>query len=76
MPIYISENAFITLTLSAIETSTRYESTGLLLGHQSKDMFYVEEVIPYQLLNSVANSLLHSAREIRKARRLCAKYCA
>ncbi len=26
MAVYISENAFITLTLSAIETSTKYEA--------------------------------------------------
>ncbi|MGD0650847.1 MAG: hypothetical protein ABSA97_06880 [Verrucomicrobiia bacterium] len=74
MPIYISENAFITLTLSAIETSTRYESTGLLLGHQSKDMFYVEEVIPYQLAERTANSVSVPSSRQNRMRRVFKNY--
>ncbi|MFA7420738.1 MAG: hypothetical protein WCZ90_13720 [Melioribacteraceae bacterium] len=57
MPIYISEDAFITLTLSAIETSTKYEASGLLLGYISGDIFYIQNTIPYQIAERKSDSV-------------------
>lgn len=74
MPIYISENGFITLTLSAIETSTRYEASGLLLGYKSRDHFYVEGVIPYQLAERTADSVHVSPSKQERMRRVFKKY--
>jgi len=70
MPIYISEDAFITLTLSAIETSTKYEATGLLLGHKSEGTYYVQNAIPYQLAERTPNSVFVSHAKQRRIRRV------
>ncbi|MFH1773916.1 MAG: Mov34/MPN/PAD-1 family protein [Methanobacteriota archaeon] len=68
MAIYISESGFITLTLSAIETSTEYEACGILLGykvkHKRKTIYYVENVIPYQIAKRAPDSI----RPIRRKR--------
>lgn len=61
MAIYISENGFIALTLSAIETSIKYEAAGILLGYEvrwkDRTVYYVENVIPYQLAERTADSV-------------------
>ncbi|MBI4378773.1 MAG: hypothetical protein HY578_06735 [Nitrospinae bacterium] len=61
MAIYISENGFIALTLSAIETSIKYEATGILLGYEvkRKDVinYYVENIIPYQIAERTSESV-------------------
>ncbi len=57
MAIYIGENAFITITLSAIETSIKYEAAGILLGYQMEDVYYIENAIPYQIAERTANSI-------------------
>ncbi len=74
MPIYISENGFITLTLSAIETSINYEASGLLLGYESGDTYYVETVIPYQLAQRTARSVSVSPRKRQRMRRVFKNY--
>jgi len=74
MPIYISENGFITLTLSAIETSTRYEAAGLLLGYKSGTSYYVENVIPYQLAERTADSVYISPVKQKRMRRVFKEY--
>ncbi len=74
MPIYISEDAFITLTLSAIETSTKFEATGLLLGHKSGDTYYVQNAIPYQLAERTANSICVSPSKQQRIRRVFKNY--
>ena len=70
MAIYISENGFIALTLSAIETSIKYEATGILLGYEVNRRggitYYVENVIPYQIAKRTSDSVsVHSFRRNR-----------
>ncbi len=70
MAIYISESGFITLTLSAIETSTKFEASGILLGYEVKHnrvpTYYVENVIPYQIAERTSDSIIvHSSRRKR-----------
>ena len=74
MPIYISEDAFITLTLSAIETSTNYEATGLLLGNKSKNLYYVQNVIPYQIAKRTSDSVYVSPAKQKRIRRVFKNY--
>ena len=74
MPIYISEDAFITLTLSAIETSIKYEATGLLLGHKSGDTYYVQNAIPYQLAERTSNSVYITRSKQKRIRRVFKNY--
>lgn len=57
MAIYLSETGFITLTLSAIETSIKYESSGYLLGYKVGKTFFVENVIPYQIARRTPDSI-------------------
>jgi len=60
MSIYISENAFISLTLSAIETSIVCEANGILLGYivknRNKNRYFIENAIPYQLADRTETS--------------------
>lgn len=74
MPIYISEDAFITLTLSAIETSTSYEATGLLLGHKSGSNYYIQNAIPYQLAKRTSDSVYVSPAKQKRIRRVFKNY--
>jgi proteasome lid subunit RPN8/RPN11 len=74
MPIYISEDAFITLTLSAIETSTNYEASGLLLGYKSEGMYYVQNTIPYQLAERSVNSVSVSKSKQSRIQRVFGNY--
>lgn len=74
MPVYISENGFITLTLSAIETSTRYEATGLLLGYKSGSNYYIENVIPYQLAERTDESVYVSPAKQKRISRVFKNY--
>jgi proteasome lid subunit RPN8/RPN11 len=74
MPIYISEDAFITLTLSAIETSIKYEATGLLLGHKSGDTYYVQNTIPYQLAERTSDSVYITRSKQKRIRRVFNNY--
>lgn len=74
MAVYISENGFITLTLCAIETSIKYEASGILLGYQAKGTYYVENVIPYQIAERSSDSVyVHPARQ-RRIRRVFENY--
>ena len=74
MPVYISENGFITLTLSAIETSIDYEASGLLLGYKVEDIYYVEGVVPYQIAERTAKSISVSTRRQKRLRRVFENY--
>ena len=74
MPIYISEDAFITLTLSAIETSTNYEAGGLLLGYKSGKYYFVENAIPYQIAKRTSASVSVSPVKQRRIRRVFKSY--
>jgi len=74
MPIYISEDAFITLTLSAIETSTRYEATGLLMGYESESNYFVVNAIPYQLAERTSDSVYVSSAKQRRIRKVFKNY--
>ena len=74
MPIYISEDAFITLTLSAIETSVKYESAGLLLGYKADKVFYVQNVIPYQLAERSSDSVYVPRARASRLRRVFKNY--
>ncbi len=74
MPIYISEDAFITLTLSAIETSIKYEATGLLLGHKSGDTYYVQNAIPYQIAKRTSDSVSITRSKQKRIRRVFKNY--
>lgn len=74
MPIYISEDAFIALTLSAIETSTKYEATGLLLGYKSGKSYFVENAIPYQIAERTSDSVFVSPVKQRRIRRVFKNY--
>ena len=57
MNLYISENAFIALTLSAIETYVYREATGVLLGYKKgDDAYYVEAVVPFQWVKRTKDS--------------------
>lgn len=75
MPIYISEDAFITLTLSAIETSINYEATGLLLGHKTGNKYYLQNAIPYQIAQQrTSDSVSVSPAKQRRIRRVFKNY--
>lgn len=74
MAIYISENAFITLTLSAIETSTKYEASGILMGYQVENVYYIENVIPYQVAERTASSIHVPRAKRERIRRIFGKY--
>jgi len=74
MAVYISENGFVTLTLCAIETSTKYEASGILLGYEAKGTYYVENVIPYQIAERSSDSVyVHPARQ-KRIRRVFKNY--
>ncbi|MBI3802544.1 MAG: hypothetical protein HY282_02125 [Nitrospirae bacterium] len=47
MQVYLNENVFIGLILSAVEVYKK-ECFGLLLGYRNPDKFIVEHAIPYQ----------------------------
>ena len=74
MPIYISEDAFISLTLSAMETSIQYEATGLLLGYESENHYFVENAIPYQLAERTSDSAYISPIKQSRIRRIFKNY--
>ncbi len=74
MPIYITEDAFITLTLSAIETSIKYEATGLLFGHKTGDTYYLQNAIPYQIAKRTSDSVCISPAKQRRIRRVFKNY--
>jgi proteasome lid subunit RPN8/RPN11 len=74
MPIYISEDAFITLSLSAIETSTLYEASGLLLGYKSGSSYFVQNAIPYQIAKRTKNSVSVSHIKQKRIRRVFKNY--
>ena len=74
MPAYISENGFISLTLSAIETSIKYEANGILLGHKTGSVYYIENVIPYQLAKRTSTSTWVSPRRQKRIRRVFKNY--
>lgn len=74
MPIYISEDAFITLTLSAIETSTNYEASGLLFGHKTGNTYYIQNAIPYQIAKRTPDSVSVSPAKQRRMRRVFKNY--
>lgn len=74
MPIYISEDAFISLTLSAIETSTLYEASGLLLGYKSGSTYFVQNAIPYQIAKRTKKSVSISHVKQRRIRRVFKNY--
>lgn len=74
MPIYISEDAFIALTLSAIETSIKYEATGLLLGYKSGNNYFIENAIPYQIAKRTSCSVYVSPVKQRRIRRVFKNY--
>ena len=74
MPIYINEDAFITLTLSAIETSTKFEATGLLLGHKTGNAYYVQNAIPYQIAERTSDSVYVSPSKQKRIRRIFGNY--
>jgi len=74
MSAYISENGFIALTLSAIETSIKYEANGILLGHKTGDVYYVENAIPYQLAERTSTSTSVSSRKQKRIRRVFKNY--
>jgi len=50
MEVYLSENAFIGLLVSALEVYRR-ECFGILLGHSTSDRVFVEFAVPYQTAN-------------------------
>ncbi len=50
MEVYLSENAFIGLLVSALEVYRR-ECFGILLGHSTPDRVFVEFAVPYQSAN-------------------------
>ena len=74
MPIYISEDAFVTLTLSAIETEIKCEATGLLLGHKTGNTYYLQNVIPYQIAKRTSDSVYISPAKQRRIRRVFKNY--
>ncbi|MCK4908428.1 MAG: hypothetical protein KAS70_00885 [Planctomycetes bacterium] len=78
MSMYISENGFITLTLAAIETSTKYEASGILLGydvfHKRKHTYFVESVIPYQIAEREADSIYVMPYRKKRIRRVFHHY--
>lgn len=78
MAIYISENGFIALTLSAIETSIKYEATGILLGYEVKRKdritYYVENVIPYQIAERTSESVSVYPGRRNRVRRVFPNY--
>lgn len=74
MSIYISEDAFIALTLSAIETSIKYEATGLLLGYKSDSNYFVENAIPYQIAERTSDSVYVTPAKQRRIRRVFKNY--
>ncbi len=74
MAIYIGENAFITLTLSAIETSIKYEASGILMGYEASDVYYIESVIPYQVAERTDSSIHVDPRKRERIRRVFNTY--
>lgn len=74
MPIYISDDAFITLSLSAIETSTLYEASGLLLGHKSGKMYFVQNAVPYQIAKRTKDSVSVTHVKQKRIKRVFKNY--
>lgn len=74
MTIYISEDAFITLTLSAIETSIKYEAAGLLLGYKSNETYVVANAIPYQIAERASDYVSVSLAKRKRIRRVFENY--
>lgn len=74
MSIYIGDDAFIALTLSAIETSIKYEATGILLGYRSGRDYYIANAVPYQLAERTSESVYVPPRRQKRIRRIFKNY--
>lgn len=78
MAIYISENGFIALTLSAIETSINREAAGIILGYKVRRKgrltYFVENVVPYQIAKRTSSSVEVNSDKCRRIRRVFQSY--
>ncbi len=74
MNIYISENAFMILTLSAVETSVTRECAGLLFGYQTPEKYFLELATPFQLANRKYDTIYINPMRKHKLYRMIDNY--
>jgi proteasome lid subunit RPN8/RPN11 len=74
MNIYISENAFMILTLSAVETSVTRECAGLLFGYKTPEKYFLELATPFQLANRKYDTIYINPMRKHKLYRMIDKY--
>ena len=64
--------------LAAIETSTKYEASGILLGydvfHKRKHTYFMESVIPYQIAERAEDSIYVAPHRKKRIRRVFHHY--